>query len=104
MEQFPQEILKTWGVSVESKSCNNITMIISTQNKLEKTIDLSEMPKHNNFIYSLQFYKIGEWNNESIMLSVDDKIIERQTYSRNSKKICSETFSDESFVLTGKVY
>ena len=70
---------------------------------MERTIDLSELPRHENFLYSLQFYKIGEWNNESINIYVDGSLIETQIFSRNSKKICSDKFEDETFLFTGKV-
>jgi hypothetical protein len=83
--------------------CGNIDLLSFSKNEILRKFDFKLLRPHWKLSLFMEIYKIGAWNGENISVYIDDNLIISQKFEINSKKICSDSFSDEIFNFSGQV-
>lgn len=94
------DTIKKWN-NLQLKQCeNNVYFYTFIQaSSLEKTFDLSKFAPHYEIDLTLDFYKLNQWNKETVTISIDNTQLITQSYDFNNKQLCGSTNQDEIFKL-----
>lgn len=98
---FSQSEIDIWKESSQL-ICSSSPIMMATKFNLIRVYDFKTLIPHYKILFSFLFYKIGDWENNSLEIVANQKSIMSQKYSKNSKSICSENnIYDEVFYLAG---
>jgi hypothetical protein len=99
---FSETQLSNWN-GEKSRNCLNANVMKFKNGFSERKFDLQIYAPFFEIGYSFSFYKIGLWKGESIAVNIDEAAFYNETFFENSKKICSSSYLDEIYRISGLV-
>lgn len=103
LTSFSEQQLLNWNGN-KYQICDNNAIMLPKETYLERKFNLEAYA--GNFFqleYSLSFYKIGEWKGEILTVYLNDAALYSMNFYENSKKICSASYVDEIYSISGLV-
>lgn len=102
LTSFSAQQLLDWNGD-KSQTCDSNAIMRPKGGYLERKLNLEIYASYFQLEYSLSFYKIGEWKGEILVVYLNETTLYSMEFYENSKKICSASYLDEIYSISGLV-